>query len=241
MISTKRYPPHEKKGPVMRLLLAEDEKSLSRALVKILEHSNYSVDAVYDGEEALDYLEAGNYDGLILDVMMPKMDGFTVLKKLRAAGNQIPVIILTARSEIDDKVEGLDLGANDYLTKPFEPKELLARIRAMTRVTMDSGDSTLRCGNISLDRSSFELSSPGGSYKLANKEYQVMELLMANPQNIIPTERIFEKIWGYDSEAEIGIVWVYISYLRKKLTALGADIRIKATRNTGYSLEKTEG
>ena len=224
----------------MRLLLAEDERSLSKALVKILEHSNYSVDAVYDGEEALDYLDAGNYDGLILDVMMPKMDGFTVLKKLRASGSQIPVIMLTARSEIDDKVEGLDLGANDYLTKPFEPRELLARIRAMTRITMDSSDSTLRCGNISLDRSAFELSSPSGSYKLANKEFQVMELLMANPQNIISTDRIFDKIWGYDSEAEIGIVWVYISYLRKKLTALGADIRIKATRNTGYSIEKID-
>ena len=222
----------------MRLLLAEDEKSLSKALVRILTHSNYSVDAVYDGEEALDYLDTGNYDGVILDIMMPKMDGLTVLKTIRERGDLVPVILLTAKSEIDDKVTGLDLGANDYLTKPFDPKELLARIRTMTRVQTASPDSVLRIGNISLDQKSFELSSQAGSYRLANKEYQVMELLMSNPNNIISTEHIFERIWGYDSEAEINTVWVYISYLRKKLTKLNANIKIKATRNTGYSIEE---
>ncbi|MGI6117321.1 MAG: response regulator transcription factor [Bilifractor sp.] len=223
----------------MRLLLAEDEKSLSRALVKILEHSNYSVDAVYDGQDALDYLEGGNYDGAILDIMMPKMDGISVLKKIRAGGNRIPVLLLTAKSEIDDKVTGLDAGANDYLTKPFAPEELLARIRAMMRTQSAEtfADNKLSMGNITLNVSNFELSSPFGSFRLANKEFQMMEMLLRNQKTLIPTELFLEKIWGYDSDAEINVVWVYISYLRKKLTALHADIQIKATRNAGYSLE----
>ena len=224
----------------MRLLLAEDEKSLSRALVRILEHGQYSVDAVYDGEEALDYLEAGEYDGVILDIMMPKMDGLTVLKTIREKGNTVPVLMLTAKSEIDDRVKGLDLGANDYLTKPFAPPELLARIRAMTRVQMVQTDSSLHIGNITLDTATYELSSPTASFRLANKEFQMMEMLMSNPTQLIPTERFMEKIWGYDSESEINVVWVYISYLRKKLTALDANVAIKATRNAGYSLEVTE-
>ncbi|MBR0373056.1 MAG: response regulator transcription factor [Mogibacterium sp.] len=222
----------------MRLLLAEDEKSLSRALVTILEHNNYSVDAVYDGAEALDYLAADNYDGLILDIMMPKVDGLTVLRTLRADKNNIPVLLLTARSEIDDKVAGLDLGANDYLTKPFDPKELLARIRAMTRTATTQLDATLRMGNVTLESTTYDLTAEGGTVKLSGKEYQVMELLLNNPGHVISTERLFDKVWGYDSDAEINIVWVYISYLRKKLTQIGADIRIKATRNVGYSLEK---
>ena len=224
----------------MRLLLAEDEKSLSRALVKILEHGKYSVDAVYDGEEALDYLEAGEYDGVILDIMMPKKDGLEVLQTIRKHGNTVPVLLLTAKSEIDDKVRGLDLGANDYLTKPFAPPELLARIRAMTRTQTAQVDSSLHFGNITLDTSSYELSSPTDSFRLANKEFQMMEMLMSNPKQLISTERFMEKIWGYDSEAEINVVWVYISYLRKKLTALNANVAIKATRNAGYSLEVTE-
>ncbi len=226
----------------MRLLVAEDEESLSRALCVILEKSGYSVDAVYDGVEALEYLEAGgNYDGVILDIMMPRMDGLTVLKKLRAAGNSIPVLFLTAKSEIDDKVEGLDLGANDYLTKPFAAKELLARIRVMTRGTSAAAaDSTLRCGNIVLNRATNELSSPTGSYVLSNKEFQVIEMLMANPRNIIPTEHFIEKIWGYDTDVETNVVWVYLSYLRKKLTALQANVQIRASRNAGYSLEVKE-
>ena len=221
----------------MRLLIAEDEKSLSKALTVILEKNNYSVDAAYDGEEALDYLLTGQYDGVILDIMMPKMDGLTVLKKIRAKGNSVPVLMLTAKSEIDDRVTGLDLGANDYLTKPFDAKELLARIRAMTRGRDSAQSSVLTMGNISLDRTSFELSSPTGNFRLANKEFQVMELLMSNPKQLISTEMMMDKIWGYDSDAEINVVWAYISYLRKKLTALNADIRIKASRNAGYSLE----
>lgn len=222
----------------MRLLLAEDEVALSKALTAILERNNYSVDPVYDGQSALEYLEMGHYDGAILDIMMPKMDGITVLKKIRDQGNRVPVLMLTAKSEIDDKVLGLDTGANDYLTKPFNTRELLARIRAMTRPQTAPVSSRLQMGNVTLDRATFELATPTGSFRLANKEFQMLEMLMSNPRNLISSERFMEKIWGYDSEAEMNVVWVYISYLRKKLTALKANIQIKAARNAGYSLEE---
>ena len=222
----------------MRLLLAEDERALSKALATILERSNYSVDTVYDGEAALEYLAADNYDGVILDIMMPKKDGITVLKELRSRGSKIPVLILTAKSEVDDKVLGLDNGANDYLTKPFHSRELLARIRAMTRAQSSQTSSVLQMGNITMDQRTYELSSPTGSFRLANREFQILELLMQNPGNLISAERLMEKIWGYDSETEISVVWVYISYLRKKLSALGANIQIRATRNVGYCLEE---
>ncbi len=222
----------------MRLLLAEDEKALSRALKTILERNNYSVDPVYDGQAALDYLEADNYDGVILDIMMPRVDGLTVLKEIRRRGNPIPVLLLTAKSEIDDKVQGLDCGANDYLTKPFHTRELLARIRAMTRPQGAPVGTQLRMGNVTLDRATFELSSPAGRFRLANKEFQMLELLMTNPGHLISSERFLEKIWGYDSEAELNVVWVYISYLRKKLSALQANVRIRAKRNVGYCLEE---
>ena len=220
----------------MKLLLAEDERSLSRAIIHILQKNNYTADAVYDGLSALDYLAAGDYDGVILDIMMPKLDGISVLRTLRAQGNPGPVLMLTAKAEIDDKVLGLDCGANDYLTKPFDTRELLARIRAMTR-SQEGKDSRLSFGNITLDRASFTLASPTGSFRLANKEYQMMEILMSNPHNLISAERFLEKIWGFDSEAEINVVWVYISYLRKKLAALHANVQIKAVRNAGYTLE----
>lgn len=222
----------------MRILLAEDERSLSRAIIALLEKHNYSADAIYDGQEALDYLEAENYDAVILDIMMPKLDGLSVLRMLRERGSQIPVLLLTAKSEVEDKVTGLDNGANDYLTKPFATAELLARIRAMTRTQSAQTDNRMSFGNITLDQTTYELSSPSGSFRLANKEYQMMELLLRNPRQLIPSERFLEKIWGYDSDVELNVVWVYISYLRKKLTALQADIQIKATRNAGYSLEK---
>ena len=221
----------------MRILLAEDERSLSKAIVALLEKNNYSVDAVYDGDEALSYIEAGNYDAVILDIMMPKRDGISALREMRARGYNIPVLILSAKSEVDDKVLGLDSGANDYLTKPFSVKELLARLRAMTRKGDGQIDSTLRFGNLTLDLATYELSTASGSFKLANKEFQMMDMLMRNPTHLISTERFMEKIWGYDSDAEINVVWVYISYLRKKLTTLGADVEIKAHRNSGYSLE----
>ncbi|MCM1107163.1 MAG: response regulator transcription factor [Blautia sp.] len=223
----------------MRLLLAEDERELSDALVAVLKHNNYSVDAVYDGLEALDYLAAGNYDGAILDIMMPGLDGITVLKRLRAGGSSLPVLLLTAKSEIDDRVAGLDSGADDYLTKPFSMKELLARIRAMTRRHTQAADSVLNFGNLSLDRVSYQLSVGERSIRLAGREYQMLEMLMANPRQVISASQFMDHIWGYDSEAEQNVVWVYISYLRKKLASLGSDVQIKAARGLGYSLAAT--
>lgn len=224
----------------MRLLLAEDEKSLSKAIVTILKKNNYEVDAAYNGLDALDDLEAGEYDGAILDIMMPGMDGVTVLKKLRSRGSKLPVLFLTAKSEIDDKVTGLNAAANDYLTKPFAVPELLARIRAMTRTQSEQTSAILSFGNIELNQKTYELSSPSGSYKLANKEFQMLELLMRHPHQIISAEQFLDRIWGYETESDINVVWVYISYLRKKLGALHADIQIRASRGAGYSIEKLD-
>lgn len=227
----------------MRLLLAEDEEDLSRALVAVLKHNNYSVDAVYDGKEALDYLENGdNYDGVILDIMMPKMDGLTVLRTIRSHGNSVPVLLLTAKAEIDDRVEGLDSGADDYLPKPFSMKELLARIRAMTRRRQDVTDAVLKFNDLCLNRSSYQLTGPrsGDGIRLANKEYQMLEMLMENPGQVISADQFMDKVWGYDSEAEQNVVWIYISYLRKKIAALGSGVRIRAIRGVGYSLEKND-
>ena len=221
----------------MRLLLAEDEISLSKALTAILSKNNYSVDAVYDGRDAVDYLMTGDYDCAILDVMMPKLNGFEVLKEIRKNGITIPVMMLTAKSQTDDKVEGLDLGANDYLTKPFESRELLARLRAITRSYTNTADNELKYGNVNLNRGTCEMKGPLGSVKLAAKEYQMMEYLMSNPGMLISTERFFDRIWGIDFEGDINIVWTNLSYLRKKLQTIGADVRIKASRNQGYSLE----
>lgn len=221
----------------MRLLLVEDERSLSHAIRTILEKSNYSVDAVYDGQEALEYLESEEYDGVILDIMLPKMDGITLLKRIRQDGNKVPVLILSAKGEVVDKVDGLDAGANDYLAKPFDARELLARIRVITRLNTESNDTVIRFGQVSLNRKTYVLKGEKAEFKLANKEFQMMELLLANPGQVISTDRIFEKIWGYDSDTEINIVWVYIAYLRKKLTKMQADIIIQAHRNVGYSVE----
>lgn len=222
----------------MRLLLAEDERELADALAVILKHGNYSVDVVYNGQDALDYLEAQEYDGAVLDIMMPKVDGLTVLKCIRSAGNSVPVLLLTARSDVDDRVEGLDSGADDYLPKPFDSRELLARIRAMTRKRTPEADNLLRCGNLTLDRNTYELEASGGRVRLGNKEFQMLEMLMANPGQVLSVERFMERVWGYDSETESGVVWVNISYLRKKLASVGADVQIKASRNQGYFLEQ---
>ncbi len=221
----------------MRILLAEDEKSLSKAVIKILEKNNYTADPVYNGRDALDYILSGNYDVVILDIMMPEMDGITVLKRIREAGCSLPVLILSAKSEVDDKVSGLDSGANYYLTKPFDTKELLATIRAITR-SSSSNDSRISLGNVTLNRATYELSTPHGSFHLANKEFQMMEMFISNPSHVISPDRFMDKVWSYDSEAEINVVWVYISYLKKKLLALKADVVIKTYRNSGYSLEE---
>lgn len=223
----------------MRILIVEDEKALSRVLVKIFEKNYYSVDAVYNGQEALDYIATGNYEIVLMDVMMPVMDGITALKKIRADGNQIPVLLLTAKSEADDKVMGLDSGANYYITKPFDTKELLAAVRAITRKE-EQTDNRLHFGNITLDTSTYELASDTDSVKLTNKEFQMMEMFMSNPKILVSADTLMERIWGYDSDSEINVVWAYISYLRKKLKNLNANFTIKSSRNSGYSLELTD-
>jgi len=224
----------------MRILLAEDEKEMSNALVAILKHNNYSVDAVYNGADALDYGLSENYDVIILDIMMPKMNGIEVLEKLRLNGIHTPILMLTAKSQIEDRIHGLDKGADDYLSKPFAMGELLARIRAMSRRRSEFTPNLIKVGNISLNKENYELSSDNASLRLGNKEFQMMEMLMTNPKRLISTEQFMERIWGYDAEAEINVVWVYISYLRRKLESLDANIKIKAVRGAGYSLEEGE-
>ncbi len=221
----------------MRILLAEDEKELSKALVAVLKYNHYSVDAVYNGNDAVDYGLAENYDGIILDIMMPGKNGIQVITELRQKGVVTPVLFLTAKAEIEDKIMGLDAGADDYLSKPFAMGELLARVRAMTRRKTEYTPDMIRVGNLTLNRATFELSGEYSSFRLGNKEFQLMEVLMRNSGRIISSEKLLESVWGYDAEVENNVVWVYISYLRKKLAALGANVEIKATRNVGYSLE----
>ena len=222
----------------MRILLAEDEKELSNALVAILKHNNYSIDAVYDGAEALDYGLAENYDLIILDIMMPKMNGLDVLAKLRSSGIHTPILMLTAKTEVQDRIDGLDKGADDYLGKPFAMGELLARVRAMSRRKSEFTPNILEIGNLRLNKETYELSCETASLRLASKEFQMLEMLMSNPKRLISTEQFMERIWGYDSEAEMNVVWVYISYLRKKLASLDAQVKINAVRGVGYTLEE---
>ena len=206
----------------MKLLYAEDERSLSEAVVDVLQYHKYIVDVVYDGQDALDYAQNDQYDGIILDVMMPRLSGLQVLERLRAAGCRTPVLLLTAKGEVEDRIQGLDAGADDYLAKPFAMGELLARIRAMLRRREDFTPDVLRQQLV-----------------LPKLEFQMMELFLLNKGIYLSTQDILVKVWGYDTEADVGIVWVYISYLRKKLSALGADVAIKAKRNIGYTLELT--
>jgi len=220
----------------MRILLVEDDRSLSRAVSTILQKNNYSVDCVNNGQLALDYLEQDIYDAVIMDIMMPVMDGITALKNLRKRGNNIPVLMLTAKTVIDDKVEGLDNGANDYLTKPFDTRELLARLRVLTRNERQH-DSVMTLGNITLNTSTCELSSATDSFLLTNKEYQMMLMFMNNKDQVISAEHFMEKIWDSDSDSDISTVWSYISYLRRKLEALGSEYSIATRRNMGYYLK----
>ncbi len=221
----------------MKLLYAEDEKSMSEAVVDILTYHKYIVDAVYDGEEALDYALAEQYDGIILDIMMPKKNGFEVPKTLRQKGINIPVLLLTAKAEVEDRIAGLDMGADDYLPKPFAMGELLARVRAMLRRKETFTQDILKCGNISLNMQSYELSNGKQAFVLPKLEYQLMEILMLNRGIYLSSEDLLVKVWGHDTDAELGTVWVYISYLRKRLAALDANIVITAKRNVGYTLE----
>lgn len=221
----------------MRLLLAEDERDLARGLKAILEHQRYAVDVVHDGDDALFYMETTDYDGVILDIMMPKKSGLDVLKTLRAQGSHVPVLLLTAKNQLEDKVTGLDLGADDYLTKPFDAPELLARVRSMLRRQSQFVAETLTYGDIQLDRSQVVLRVGEQQVALNNREFQLMEMLLLNKEQVLSKELIMERIWGLDSDAEINVVWVNISSLRKKLIQLQSRVKISASRGIGYQLE----
>lgn len=221
----------------MKLLLAEDELAMAEAVVDILNYHKYSVDSVSNGEDALLYARSQRYDGLILDIMMPKLDGLSVLRQLRREGNTVPVLLLTAKSEVDDRIRGLDAGADDYLPKPFAMGELLSRVRAMLRRRDNYTPDQLRVANLLLNQGSYTLETESGVYTLSRLEYQLIELLMHNPGITFSTETLLERIWGCNSDTEIGSVWVYISYLRKKIAALNADVEIRSKRGLGYSLE----
>lgn len=221
----------------MQLLLAEDEKELARAIQVILEKQGYLVDVVYDGETAYDYAKLAEYDGMIFDVMMPKRSGTAVVKQLREEGLGTPILLLTAKSAVDDRIDGLDSGADDYLTKPFAMGELLARVRAMTRRKMVFLSPQLSFGDLELDVATRTLSCRGEAVKLANKEFQIMEKLMANPQRLFSAEQLLERIWGLEAEVDTNSIWVHMSNLRKKIASLGSSVRIVATRGAGYALE----
>lgn len=224
----------------MKLLYAEDEVSLSEAVVDILTFHKFTVDAVYSGTDALAYAEASPYDGIILDIMMPGLNGLEVLRRLRRSGNTTPILLLTAKTEIEDRIQGLDLGADDYLSKPFAMGELLARVRAMLRRRENYTPDLLQYGNVTLNRQTFTLSGGAQSFQLPKLEYRLMETLMLNRGIYLSSEELLTRVWGYDTEAELGAVWVYISYLRKRLTALNANVTIRAKRNVGYTLEVDE-
>ncbi len=225
----------------MRILLCEDERELSNAIVAILKHHNYTVDAVYDGTDALDYAISGEYDVILLDIMMPKMNGLEVLRQLRKIHVYTPVLVLSAKSEIEDRITGLDMGADDYLPKPFSMAEMLARIRALTRRKNEVMENVLTFADLTLDRLTYELIVKDERIRLSNREFQMIEILMSHPSVVISTENFMDRIWGFDSDAEINVVWVYISALRKKLNQLGAHVIIKAARGVGYTLEEKDG
>ena len=222
----------------MKLLVVEDEIQLADALSEILRRNMYTVDTVYDGVDGLDNALTGIYDGIILDIMLPRMNGIEILRNIRREKINTPVLLLTARNEIEDKINGLDCGADDYLTKPFVTGELLARVRAMTRRKGEILDNNkLEFNGLELNKNMCSIVYAGNDVKLSLKEYQIMEMLIANPHHILPKERIIEKIWGYESDVDYNNIEVYISFLRKKITVISAPVQIKTARGIGYSLE----
>ena len=224
---------------MMKLLFAEDDRDLSAAVKALLERSGFLVDAVYDGAEAVDYAEAEAYDGMILDWMMPGKDGVEALKEMRSKGISTPCLFLTARDAVEDRVAGLDAGADDYLPKPFNGRELLARVRAMLRRRDTYVPDVIAWEDLQLDKGSCELRCGGRSVRLTGKLYQMMEVFMENPRHLFSVQQLMDKIWGWESEAEVNVVWVNISQLRKKMSELGTNTEIRVHRGTGYSLEKT--
>ena len=222
----------------MRLLIAEDELDLAEALTVFFEKNHFSVDAVHNGFDAYEYAASGGYDGVILDVMMPKMNGIQVLERLRAEGCRTPIMMLTAKGQKDDRITGFNAGADDYLPKPFDPDELLSRVRAMLCRSEAYQPSVLAWGDVTLDPGTGLLACGGQSVRLGGREFQVMELFLRNPRQVFSAERIMERIWGWDDEAEINVVWVNISNLRKKLRAIGSRVTLRANRGLGYVLEE---
>lgn len=222
----------------MKLLFAEDDRDISRAVSTVLKSQKYTVDTVFTGTDAYAYASQGNYDGIILDIMMPEMDGLEVLRRLRQEGAQTPVLLLTAKAELEDRVAGLDSGADDYLPKPFAIAELMARVRAMLRRKGDFTPDILSFHGLELNRSTFELVWEQKRVSLVTREYQVFERLIERAGTIITTDSLMEQIWGWDSEVEVSIVWVTVSNLRKKLSAIGAPVEIRAVRGVGYRLEE---
>ncbi|MBX9186161.1 MULTISPECIES: response regulator transcription factor [Clostridium] len=220
----------------MRLLIAEDDRDISKALVMILEKNNYSVDSVFNGKEAYEYAVSDNYDGIILDIMMPELDGIEVLTKLRSERISTPILLLTAKAEVDDRVAGLDAGADDYLAKPFAISELLARLRAMLRRKGEFQPDILEFKSVTLNKATYELGYNDKYVRLASREFQMLEMLMKMPGQVIPTDQFMDKIWGWDSEVEVSIVWVYISNLRKKFATIQAPIEIHTIRGVGYCM-----
>ena len=224
----------------MRLLIAEDELDLAEALTVFFQKNHFSVDAVNDGADAYEYASSGEYDAIILDVMMPKMNGIDVLRRLRAEGIKTPVMMLTAKGMKDDRITGFNTGADDYLPKPFEPDELICRVRAMLRRSDNYRPSALEFGDVTLDPSTGLLACSGRSVRLSGREYQVMELFMRSPNIVFSADKIMERVWGWDSDAEINVIWVHISNLRKKLRSIGSKITIRAVRGLGYALEESD-
>ncbi len=221
----------------MHLLIAEDELDLAEALTVFFEKNHFTVDAVHNGFDAYEYAASGAYDGVILDVMMPKMDGIQVLERLRAEGCKTPIMMLTAKGQKNDRITGFNAGADDYLPKPFDPDELLSRVRAMLRRSEAYQPSVLSFGDVTLDPATGLLACGGQSLRLSGREFQVMELFLRNPRQVFSAERIMERVWGWDNEAEINVVWVNISNLRKKLKSIGSRLSLKANRGLGYVLE----
>ena len=222
----------------MKLLVAEDDPRLLKTLLHIFQKNRFSADGVPNGEEALSHGRTGEYDGIVLDIMMPGMDGLRVLQCLRREGIETPALFLTARAEVSQRVEGLDCGADDYLPKPFHTTELLARVRAMLRRKDNYVPDLLRLGELVLNRSTYELSCGGQTRTLSGREFQIMEMLLQRPNFILTTDELMSHVWGWDSEVDVSVVWVHISNLRKKLAALGAPVTIRFVRSAGYTLER---
>ena len=222
----------------MRLLIAEDDNDIRKALIALLQKNNYTVDGTDNGLDAYMFASQGQYDGIILDIMMPGLDGLEVLSKLRSEKNAVPVLLLTAKSEVEDRVKGLDAGADDYLPKPFSVSELLARVRAMLRRREQYQAEILSYGDLSLNSASFELICNDQKLALSSREYQIMEMLMRAPTSIVTSNNLMEQIWGWDSDVSVNNIWVYISNLRKKLQQLGTSVSIRAVRGVGYCLEE---